>query len=65
MLPQGILISVFLKGESLCRRELELNIQDMTMKNEDLGRRKMDYKLFLLVLIFVISFDGRFDDVMI
>ena len=35
------------------------------MKNEDLGRRKMDYKLFLLVLIFAISFDGRFDDVMI
>jgi len=55
----------YLKGESLCRRELEPDIQDMTMKNEDLGRRKMDYKLFLLVLIFVISFDGRLNDVMI
>ena len=55
----------YLKGESLCRRELEPDIQDMTMKNEDLGRRKMDYKLFLLVLIFAISFDGRLNDVMI
>ena len=55
----------YLKRESLCRKELEPDIQDMTMKNEDLGRRKMDYKLFLLVLIFAISFDGRFDDVMI
>ena len=55
----------YLKRESLCRKELEPDIQDMTMKNEDLGRRKMDYKLFLLVLIFAISFDGKLDDVMI
>ena len=55
----------YLKGESLCRRELDPDIQDMTMKNEDLGRRKMDYKLFLLALVFAISFDGRLNDVMI
>ena len=55
----------YLKGESLCRRELELDIQDMTMKNEDLGRWKMDYKLFLLVLNFAISFDAKFYDVTI
>ena len=56
---------LYLKGESLCRRELEIDIPDMTVKNEDLGRRKMDYKLFVLVLIFAISFDAKFYDVTI
>ena len=51
---------LYLKGESLCRRELEIDIPDMTVKNEDLGRRKMDYKLFVLVLMFAISFDAKF-----
>ena len=61
----GFWTVLYLKGESLCRRELEIDILDMTVKNEDLGRWKMDYKLFLLVLNFAISFDAKFYDVTI